>query len=127
MRLPRVLSMRRPPMPETQSLHRPITTTGQLLVEGRLAEMFFREMIDACGLTNLVELRTFGDISKDSLRSYLELFTQKAAFKEQAKRLGIIRGAETQPAIGAFQSVQSALREAVLRRHSFGDRRLHPA
>jgi hypothetical protein len=100
--------------PEQSSLERPITTEGQLLVEGRVPEMFFREMITAYDLANTVEVRTFGDISKDNLQTYLEIFTQKAAFKESVKRLGIIRDAESQPASSAFQSVQAALRGARL-------------
>jgi hypothetical protein len=100
--------------PEQRSLERDITTEGQLLVEGRVPEMFFREMIAACGLENAVEVRTFGDIGKENLQTYLELFTQKAAFKERVKRVGIIRDAEGLSAIGAFQSVQAALRDARL-------------
>ena len=99
---------------EKLSLDRPITTSGQLLVEGRVPEMFFWEMVAACGLANALETRTFGDVSKDNLRTYLELFTQKPAFKEHVTRLGIVRDAEAQAAIGAFQSVQAALREAGL-------------
>ena len=100
--------------PEQASLERPITTEGQLLVEGRVPEMFFREMIAACNLAEAVEARTFGDISKDNLQTYLEIFTQKATFKERIKRLGVIRDAESQPASSAFQSVQAALRGAQL-------------
>ena len=100
--------------PEQQSLERPITTAGQLLVEGRVPEMFFREMVLACGLADAVEVRTFGDISKDNLQTYLELLTQKAAFKEQVKRVGIIRDAEDSTADAAFKSVQAALRGAQL-------------
>jgi len=100
--------------PERLSLDRPITTDGQLLVEGRVPEMFFREMIAAFGLTTAVEARTFGDIGKENLQTYLELFTQKAVFKERVKRIGIIRDAEGSTASGAFQSVQAALRGAQL-------------
>lgn len=100
--------------PEQRSLERAITTDGQLLVEGHVPEMFFRELITACGLANAVEARTFGDIGKKNLQTYLELFTQKAAFKERVKRVGIIRDAEGSTAIGAFQSVQAALRDAHL-------------
>jgi len=100
--------------PESLSLDRPIHTAGQLLVEGRVPEMFFREMIAAYGLANAVEARTFGDISKGNLQTYLELLTQKAVFKERAKRIGIIRDAEGSTAIAAFQSVQAALQGAQL-------------
>jgi hypothetical protein len=76
--------------------------------------MFFREMVAAWGLEHSIEVRTFGDISKDNLQTYLEVFTQKAAFKEQGKRLGIVRDAESSSAGSAFQSVQAALRGAQL-------------
>ncbi len=100
--------------PEQLSLDRPITTSGQLLVEGRVPEMFFREMVSACGLAEGVEVRTFGDISKDNLQTYLELLTQKAVYKERVKRIGIIRDAEGSTASAAFQSVQAALHDAQL-------------
>ena len=50
--------------PEQRGLERPITTPGQLFVEGRGPEIFFREMTAACGFERSVEVRTFGDISK---------------------------------------------------------------
>jgi len=100
--------------PEQQSLDRPITTEGQLLVEGRTPEMFYREMVAACALQNAIEVRTFGDVSKDNLQARLEIFTQKATFKERVKRLGIIRDAEEGSAASAFSSVQAALRDAGL-------------
>ena len=99
---------------EKESLERPVTTRGQLLVEGKVPGMFFREMIIAYGLTKLVEVRTFGDISKNNLQTYLEIFTAKAVFKERVKALGVIRDAETKPADSAFQSVCGALRGAKL-------------
>ena len=37
------------PSPEQRSLERAITTDGQLLVEGHVPEMFFRELITSCG------------------------------------------------------------------------------
>src|SRR5437867_4189474 len=100
--------------PEQLSLDRPITTAGQLLVEGRVPEMFFREMVSAYSWTDAIEVRTFGDISKDNLQTYLELLTQKAVFKEKVERIGIIRDAEESTAAAAFQSVQTALRGAQL-------------
>lgn len=98
--------------PEDKSQDRPIITPGQLLVEGRVPEIFFREMIQACGLTKSVEVRTFGDITKSNLQTYLQIFAAKAAFKEQVRTLGVIRDAEAQAADGAFQSVRAALRGA---------------
>ncbi|MCP5526346.1 MAG: hypothetical protein H7A47_06005 [Verrucomicrobiales bacterium] len=99
---------------EAKSLDRPIRTPGQLLVEGRTPEMFFREMITALDLEAALQVRTFGDIGKDNLQTYLEIFTQKAAFKERVVRLGIVRDAETNGAGPAFQSVQGALQQAHL-------------
>ncbi len=96
--------------PEKKSLDRAITTEGQLLVEGRAPEIFFREMVNALGLADAIEVRTFGDISKGNLQTWLEMFTQKAAFKERVKRIGIVRDAEASDAGAAFQSVQAALR-----------------
>ena len=100
--------------PEQRSLERAITTEGQLLVEGRVPEMFFREMIAAYGLSDSIEARTFGDIGKENLQAYLELLTQKATFKERVRRLGIIRDAEGSTANAAFQSVRAALQGAHL-------------
>jgi hypothetical protein len=100
--------------PEERSHKRDIRTHGQLLVEGRVPEMFFREMIKTCGLESSLEARTFGDITKDNLKTYLEIFTQKPAFREGVKTLGIILDAENRTAEAAFQSVQAALRGANL-------------
>lgn len=94
---------------EKESLERPVAATGQLLVEGRVPEMFFREMVAAYGLADAVEVRTFGDVSKDTLQTYLGLFCQKAAFRERVQRLGIIRDAEAKAATDAFASVRSAI------------------
>src|SRR5438445_11874862 len=100
--------------PEKLSLDRLITTAGQLLVEGRVPEMFFREMLVAYGFVGVVEVRTFGDVSKENLQTYLEVFAQKAAFKERVTRLGVIRDAEQSSAGSAFQGVQAALQGAGL-------------
>ncbi len=100
--------------PERLSLERPISAAGQLLVEGRVPQMFFRELVIISGLASAIDVRTFGDIAKTNLQTFLELFTQKAEFKERVQRLGIVRDAETSNAPSAFQSVQAALRDARL-------------
>lgn len=69
-------------------------------------------MVAACNLENSIEVRTFGDVGKDNLQTYLEIFTQKPAFKQHVKRLGIIRDAEKKAAASALQSVQAALQGA---------------
>lgn len=94
---------------EKESLERPVKTTGQLLVEGRVSEMFFLKMVAAYGMTETVEVRTFGNVGKGTLQTYLGLFCQKAAFRERVKQVGIIRDAESKIATHAFASVRSAI------------------
>ncbi len=96
--------------PEQRSLEREIRTEAQLVVEGRGPEMFFREMVEVMGLSSSIEVRTFGDMTSRNLRTWLEVFTQKPAFKATVRRLAIIRDAETAAASAAFESVQSTLR-----------------
>ena len=57
---------------EWPSLRRPIQTSKQLLVEGRTAEIFFREFTEALGLKEQVQVRDFGSL--EELTPYLELF-----------------------------------------------------
>src|SRR5205085_1125845 len=83
---------------EQKSIDRPIRPAAQLLVEGHTAEIFFWEMVERVGLDNCVDVRTFGDVTKNALQTYLELFTSKAAFKEKVTKLAIIRDAETNTA-----------------------------
>jgi len=90
-------------------MKRDVTAPSQLLVEGRTPEIFFRELVEQLGLTARINVRTFGDVAKDTLQTYLEIFTQRAVFKEKVIKLGIVRDAEANAAVGAFQSVCSAL------------------
>jgi hypothetical protein len=95
---------------ENESLNkRPITTKAQLLVEGRTPEILFLALTQHLGLQDKVEVRTFGDKEKNTLQTYLEILTQKSAFKEKVAALGIIRDAESGAANGAFQSVCAAI------------------
>lgn len=100
--------------PESNSLERPITTAGQVVVEGRGAEMLFRELVKHRGLSEQIEVRTSDDVSRQTLEAWLQLFTQKAVFKERVRRLGIVRDAERSSAAGAFRSVQVALGKSQL-------------
>jgi hypothetical protein len=100
--------------PELLSLNRPIKAPAQLLVEGRVPEMFFRELVKVMDLESSIEVRTFGDINKDNLQTFLELFCTKAAFKENVRTFGIIRDAEDKSAEAAFRSVAAALKAAGL-------------
>ncbi|MCI0535814.1 MAG: hypothetical protein L0Z50_11370 [Verrucomicrobiales bacterium] len=99
---------------ERKSIERPIRIAAQLLVEGRTPEIFFRELVQQVGLGDRIDVRTFGDIAKDTLQTYLELFSSKAAFKERVTRLAIIRDAEGKQAESGFQSICVALLGAKL-------------
>ncbi len=90
------------------SLKRSIETPAQLLVEGRTAEIFFRELAEFLNLQTQIQVRDFGDI--DNLTAYLETFTQLEKFIEKVSSLGIIRDAEDKPAYSAFSSVCDSLK-----------------
>jgi hypothetical protein len=94
------------------SIQRPILAPKQLLVEGRTAEIFFREWIEATGLNRIMQVRDFGSIS--NLPGYLRVFCKERGFLENVNCLGIIRDAETNPAVAAFQSVCHSLKAAEL-------------
>ena len=94
------------------SLQRPIQTPKQLLVEGRTAEMFFREWIEATKLNHSMEARNFG--SNANLTGYLRTFSSAREFREKVNALGVIRDAEAGPAANAFQSVCASLKAAGL-------------
>src|SRR2546421_9083660 len=89
------------------SLKRPIQASKQLLVEGRTPEIFFREWVEALGLKEKVEVRDYGSLS--DLPAFLRLFTTYKGFRESVVSVAIIRDAEDQPALSAFDSVCSAL------------------
>jgi hypothetical protein len=94
------------------SLNRPIGAPRQLLVEGRTAEIFFREWVKALGLTGQLEVRDFGSIAE--LTSFLKLFVGYKEFQEQVTGLGIIRDAEELPAESGFRSVCDSLKQVGL-------------
>jgi hypothetical protein len=85
------------------SLRRQIRTPKQLLVEGRTAEMFFREWIEAIGLEEEIEARDFGSIS--NLTEYLKVFAALRDVREKVIAIGIVRDAEQDPPAAVFQSV----------------------
>lgn len=97
---------------EWPSLRRPIQTPKQLLVEGRTAEIFFREFTESLGLKEQVQVRGFGSL--EDLTPYLEVFTGYKEFRESVSGLGIIRDAEDKPATAAFNSVCASLRASGL-------------
>jgi hypothetical protein len=89
---------------------RPILTSKQILVEGRSAEIFFREWIDSTHLKGQIEARDFGSIS--NLTGYLKLFISQKDFREKVTAIGIVRDAEEKAPIGAFDSVCASLTAA---------------
>jgi hypothetical protein len=94
-------------------LERPIRASAQLLVEGRTPEIFFQAFVKALRLEGQVDVRTFGDISRQRLKTWLELFSRKADFKEKVHRLAIIRDAEARPASEAYESVCGVVRSVL--------------
>ena len=89
------------------SQQRPIQAGKQLLVEGRTAEIFFREWVGSTGLIGSIDVRDFGSIA--NLTQYLLVFSSSREFRERVTSLGIIRDAESDPATAAFQSVCESL------------------
>ena len=87
-----------------------IESAIQLLVEGNDQRNFFEAPTRHLSLAN-IQIQNFGGVSE--LRDFLEGFVSATGFRETVQRLGIVRDAETS-AEGAFQSVQSSLRNAAL-------------
>lgn len=87
----------------------PIESSVQLLVEGNDQRNFFEALVEHLQLPE-VQIRNFGGV--DDLRGYLAALVNMAHFST-VRRMGIVRDAETS-ATSAFESVQSALRNASL-------------
>ena len=102
---------------------RPIRTSKQVLVEGRSAEIFFREWIESTAFSSQMEVRDFGSIS--DLAGYLKLFSTQKDFREKVTSIAIIRDAEDGVAQNAFESVCASLIAAGMKRPdaigSYGD------
>ena len=79
----------------------------QLLVEGNDERNFFEAFADHLALGN-VQIQVFG--GKDQLREFLETLAGATAFRK-VRSIGIVRDAD-ESADGAFQSVQTSLRNA---------------
>lgn len=77
----------------------------QLLVEGKDERNFFEAFAEHLGLGN-AQIHVFD--GKDNLRNFLEAFAGTTGFGK-VKRIGIVRDAD-ESAAGAFQSVQTSLR-----------------
>lgn len=93
-------------MPQPQRPTMPI----QLLVEGNDPRNFFRELVDYLEIEHL-QIQNFGGVSE--LKSFLGVLVKQSGFDDTVRMIGIVRDAEA-TAEGAFQSVQSSLREAGL-------------
>ena len=93
-------------MPGQDSLSRLINAPKQLLVEGRTAEILFRELVEHLRLADM-QVRDYGDIN--NLTDYLRTFSGLPGFVEMVRSLGIIRDAEDKPASAGFESVCGSL------------------
>lgn len=93
-------------MPEPQD----IRTGVQLLVEGNDPRNFFEALVRHMERDD-IQVRNFGGVNE--LRGFLSAFVAMPGFGETVRSLGIVRDAEAD-ARGAFQSVQSRLRNAGL-------------
>ena len=86
-----------------------IESAIQLLVEGKDPYNFFEAFITHLSLAN-IQIQNFGGVNE--LRGFLRAFVNSPDF-QTVQSLGIVRDAE-KSAQEAFQSVQSALRNAAL-------------
>ena len=86
------------------------TSAIQLLVEGNDQRNFFGELVQHLKIEDL-QIQDFGGV--DEIRGFLRVMVKQSGFHGTVKVLGIVRDAESS-AQGAFQSVQSSLRNAGL-------------
>src|SRR5262249_14199645 len=96
---------RRTPYPENISLSR------LLLVEGETPSHFFEALACHLGISNTIEIRSFG--GNDNLQNFLGAIVKSHGFAETVQSLGIIRDAEMD-AVAARQSVDSKIAIAKL-------------
>lgn len=88
----------------------PLKSKIQLLVEGNDPRNFFEAFVRHLSIDN-VQIQNFGGITQ--LRDFLEGLVGATGFRDVVESIGIVRDAETSAA-GAFQSVQSSLKNAAL-------------
>ena len=86
------------------------TKAIQLLVEGKDQGNFFDELVKHLKIEDL-QIQDFGGV--DEFKGFLGVMVKQSGFHDTVRMLGIVRDAETS-AQGAFQSVQSSLRNAGL-------------
>ena len=86
------------------------TKAIQLLVEGKDQGNFFDELVNHLKIEDL-QIQDFGGVNE--LKGFLGVMVKQSGFHDTVRMLGIVRDAETS-AQGAFQSVQSSLRNAGL-------------
>ena len=87
------------------------TSAIQLLVEGKDQYNFFDAFADHLDIANQLQIQDFGGVNE--LNGFLGVMVKQSGFHATVKMLGIVRDAEVS-AEGAFQSVQSSLRNARL-------------
>ncbi len=86
-----------------------ISSRTQLLVEGKDGQNFLKALCQHDDRSG-VQIQNYGGVNE--LGRFLRAFVRAPGF-DTVQRLGIVRDAETY-ATGAFQSIQSALRNAAL-------------
>jgi hypothetical protein len=87
-----------------------VTKPKQLLVEGRDAEAFFYPFIETLDIMD-IDIQNYGGIKE--LPDFLGQLTKNSNFRSLVTSIGIVRDAEENNE-GAYQSVQSALRNCSL-------------
>lgn len=91
---------------------RPIELPRLLLVEGETPLNFFDALTGHLGLSDRVEIRSFGGVH--DLREFLPALVASAGFR-QVKKLGIIRDCEVDPAAAA-QSLRDLIEHVMIDR-----------
>lgn len=89
----------------------PITLKTMLLVEGETPAHFFEAIAARMGVSNDLEIRSYGGINE--LPKFLRLIASTEGFKANVLRLGITRDAENDVA-AARKSVREAMQKAQL-------------
>lgn len=99
------------PSPRPERLNPPIQLEKLLLAEGETPANLFEELAKHLGLSDQIEIRSFGGISQ--FGKYVKTIASTADFKAKVKSLGIIRDAEHDP-VGARQSITHGVQNANL-------------
>jgi hypothetical protein len=92
----------------------PIGLDKVLLVEGETPRHFFEALASVLGLSQQIEIRSYGGVS--DLGTYLKTIASTTEFRTKVKSLGIARDAESDPT-AARESVEYAVQSAGISKH----------